>query len=532
MTVAAPLTVTAAFDRVARWHGREEAVADSQSRHSFVELDIMSRQAAWLFARAGARPGHPVALLFPPSSIYVVAWLGAVRLGAIPTALHTRESGATLAAICRQIEPTLLVFDASAEDLAGEVIAGTPSLRASIRAHSALSAKPRRLGVFADMPADLAGADDDAQLHRAAEDDPVIISLSSGTTSLAKGVVHTHRSLIELCRTDQYLYGGVRPGDRSLVPLSTAFIGCLNGWLPFLNAGAASVFMEQFDLGALLPLVPRERISHLFLTPTLWRRLLDTVPDNADFQSLRLAGFAAEVMDRTTLERLRRRITPHVVQMYGSTETGAAATCIWADEMTGARLQSVGRPMLNVDMRIVAPGGGPVDEVGPGEIGEILVTSPSLASGIWKDTERTAASFIEADGRRWWRSKDLGRLDPEGFLTIEGRHDDMIISGGINIMPARVEDVLMVHPAVAEVAVIGLPDQAWGEVVTAYVVARGQPPSEEDMDHFAKASELSGYQRPRRYIFVDQLPRTPTNKINRRVLRQQAIAAMDPSGEP
>ncbi len=172
-----------------------------------------------------------------------------------------------------------------------------------------------------------------------------MIVLSSGTTSVPKGVVHTHRGFIENARTNLYLYQGLLPRDRSLVPLSTAFIGCYNGWFPFLNAGACTIFMEHFDLGELVRKVTAERATHVFLTPTLWRRLLNAEDQSADFSSVRLIGFAAEPMDATTLKRLREKISPNAVQMYGSTETGAAGSCITAEEMVGERLVSVGRPV-------------------------------------------------------------------------------------------------------------------------------------------------------------------------------------------
>ena len=222
----------------------------------------------------------------------------------------------------------------------------------------------------------------DVALAQPGEDDAAIIALSSGTTSIPKGVVHTHRSLLELARTDLYLYAGLKPSDRSLVPLSTAFIGCYNGWFPFLNAGACAVFMERFDIGAFVATLTRERISHAFLTPTLWRRVLAMDLGGADFSALRQIGFGAEPMDAPTLARLRETISRNVVQVYGSTETGAGGTCIWAEEMVGERLTSVGRPMLNGDLRVVTPGGGPQEEVAAGEIGEILLSSPSLADRI------------------------------------------------------------------------------------------------------------------------------------------------------
>ena len=252
---------------------------------------------------------------------------------------------------------------------------------------------------------------------------------------------------------------------------------------------------------------------------------------NADFSSVRLIGFAAEPMDAPTLQRLREKISPNVVQMYGSTEAGAAASCISAEEMIGERLVSVGRPMLNGDLRIVVPGGGPHDEVPPGETGEVLVSNPSLAVGIWGDPQATAATFIEDGGRRWWRSRDLGRVDAGGYLYLEGRHDDMIITGGINVMPARVEEVLLAHKGVAECAVVGVPDAEWGERVQAFIV-RGDPSLDEAaLEVHVRASELSSYQRPRLYSFVAELPRTSTNKVLRRVLRETAQNAAPTSAD-
>jgi fatty-acyl-CoA synthase len=441
-------------------------------------------------------------------------------------ALHTRESAATLAAVCRRMGPRLLVYDASMENLAAGIAAACPQLAACVEALSAV--QPKRGGTFspvASIPGDLSEAPADIAPAHPAENDPAVIVLSSGTTSIPKGVVHTHRSFIENARTNLYLYQGLLPRDRSVVPLSTAFIGCYNGWFPFLNAGACTIFMEGFDLGELVQRVTKERATHVFLTPTLWRRLLNSDQQGADFSSVRLIGFAAEPMDAPTLRRLREKVSPNAVQMYGSTETGAAGSCITAEEMIGDRLVSVGRPLLNGDLRLVVPGGGPADEVPPGEVGEILVSSPSLAAGIWRDPEATAASFIVDGDRRWWRSRDLGRIDAGGYLYLEGRRDDMIISGGINIMPARVEEVLLAHRGVAECAVVGVPDPEWGERVQAFIVRADPALDAKALEQHVRASDLSAYQRPRTYAFVAELPRTSTNKVLRRALRETALQA-------
>jgi fatty-acyl-CoA synthase len=527
MTVGLPLTIPNAFARTARWFGDGEAVVDSATRFTFAELDALSHRAAALFAGLGAEPGRPLALLCPPSAIYLVAWLGAVRIGALPMALHTRESAGTLAAVCRKMQPSLLVYDASMEELAAGIATGCPQLLACVEAVSAV--RPERGGTFkaaASIPGDLNGAPPDAPLAKPAEDDPAVIVLSSGTTSVPKGVVHSHRGFIENARTNLYLYQGLLPRDRTLVPLSTAFIGCYNGWFPFLHAGACTIFMEHFDLGELVRRVTSERATHVFLTPTLWRRLLNANTAGADFSSVRLIGFAAEPMDAPTLKRLRESISPNVVQMYGSTECGAAATCITAEDMIGDRLVSVGRPLLNGDLRVVVPGAGPGDEVPPGEIGEILISSPSLAVGVWGDPEATAATFVTDGGQRWWRSRDLGRLDSGGYLYLEGRRDDMIISGGINIMPARVEEILLAHRGVAECAVVGVPDPHWGERVQAFIVRRDPELDTDALERHVRASDLSPYQRPRAYTFVAELPRTSTNKVLRRALREAALRAV------
>lgn len=518
-----PLTVVAAFERTVRWYAANEAVVDAGTRLTYAALDAMSRRAARMLLAAGARPGQPVAILAVPSAVFLVAWYGAIRAGAVPMALHVRESGEMLARVCAKMGPSVLVYDRSLEGLAVAIRAHAPGITAAIAMQSAMPAAPAGMEAFAAIPDDLDRFDGEVALAWPAEGDPAIVALSSGTTSVPKGVVHTHRSLTELARTDLYLYGGIRPTDRSLVPLSTAFIGCYNGWLPFLNAGATALMMEKFDLADLVGRAVAEHATHVFLTPTLWRRLLNSELASADFSAVRAIGFAAEPMDAPTLKRLIEVVSPNVVQMYGSTETGAAGTCMFAGEMVGERLTSVGRPMLNGDLRIVTPGGGLADEVAVGETGEILITSPSLAAGIWDDPALTAKAFIDDGRRRWWRSGDLGRVDAEGYLFIEGRHDDMIISGGINVMPARVEEALLTHPAVHEVAVIGVPDAEWGERIEAFVVAGQAGLDGAALDRHLRAGDLSAYQRPRGYTFVDELPRTPTNKVSRRALRQRAM---------
>jgi acyl-CoA synthetase (AMP-forming)/AMP-acid ligase II len=225
-------------------------------------------------------------------------------------------------------------------------------------------------------------------------------------------------------------------------------------------------------------------------------------------------------MDQATLNRIRERISPHVINIYGTTETGScsAGTVMFEEDMTKpGKLSSVGKPLLNADLRVIVPGGDADDEVPPGEAGEVIIRGPSVAGAVWDDAEATRRIFRGP----WWYSGDLGRIDADGYLFLEGRTDDMIVTGGINVLPARVEGVLLTHPSVAEVAVVGVLDETWGQRITAFVVCKAEGLDAEQLDRFVRDSDLSDYQRPRSYVMVPALPRTATGKLDRRALRTQ-----------
>ncbi|MCE3555812.1 acyl--CoA ligase [Pseudonocardia sp. RS11V-5] len=523
MTIAAPLTVCAAFERVARIYPDYEAAVDSVSRLTFAALDDASRRCATLLRAQGVVPGSRVGLLTVPSTVHLVAWLGIVRLGAIPVVLHTRESAALQARLYEKFDLSLLLHDASL----GPVVAAMREESVHpVRSVALRSATPSSGPASpVEIPRDLAAHEPARDLWAPGEDDVAMIILSSGTTSLPKGVVHSHRNAVEAARSTLSLYAGLRPGQRILVPYSTAFTAAYATWLPFLVSGACTVFLEHFDLGRYLETVRHERITHMSLTPTMWRKLLTLDSDPATYESVVLAQFAAESMDRSTLTRIRDTVCRTVVQAYGSTETFGMVTVHVADDMTGERLGSIGRPFPDTEVRIVREGGAAHEVLPPGAVGEVMATSPSVALGIWEDPENTAKLFhVDAEGRRWWRSGDLARLDADGFLYFEGRSDDMIISGGINIAPAAVEEVLMSHPAVIDAAVVGVPHPQWGQQVHAFVVVADATPTAEDLERYMAASPLSGYQRPRVFHFVQALPRTATNKLNRRALRENGVS--------
>jgi long-chain acyl-CoA synthetase len=515
------LTITAAFDRVASIYPGYEAAVDGSLRLTYREVDEASRRLVTLLRDHGVEPGDRVALLTLPSVAHMVSWLAVVRLGALPVALHTRESAPLLAQLCKKFAFGVMLYDSSLADLftATSEHYGQPLQGIALR--SGVDDSPRRPGL--EVPRDLAQFEPAYDLPTPAESDAAAIVLSSGTSSLPKGVVHSHRGLIEAARSTFAMYRNLRPGCRVVIPYSTAFTGFYATFLPFLNAGGCSVFLEKFDLERYRTTIKDEQITHMSLAPTMWRKLLALDSDPASYSSVLQAQFAAEAMDSTTLELIRKTVSPHVAQAYGSTETCGFLTVHTVEDMTGERLTSVGRPFPNTEVRIVQSG-GTIDEILPtGELGVVVATSPSVALGIWDDEEMTERLFcIDDSGRRWWRSNDMGRLDEDGYLFLEGRSDDMIISGGINIMPAAIEEVLLRHPALIEAAVIGLPHPEWGQQVQAFVVSTDPSLSKEDLKRFVADSGLSRYQHPREFHFMDALPKTATNKLNRRMLRTHA----------
>ena len=261
-----------------------------------------------------------------------------------------------------------------------------------------------------------------------------------------------------------------------------------------------------------------ERFTHAFLAPTMWRMLLRHGIEDYDLSSVTAAGFSGEPIDTATLKEIQQRISPNVYNIYGSTESGScsAGTVMFPHEFEQAdRIESVGRPMLNADTRVIQPGGTPEDIVPDGEEGEVLIRGPSVAVGFWYRPELGRKVF---DGP-WWHSGDMGLIDQDRYLYLRGRIDDMIISGGMNILPSAVEDALLSHEAVSEAAVIGLPDEQWGQRVVAFVVKRSEI-SAEALDSYVQNTDLADYARPRDYRFIDELPKGNTGKVSRKILRE------------
>jgi len=343
-------------------------------------------------------------------------------------------------------------------------------------------------------------------------EDTLYVGYTSGTTGTPKGALVSHRAIVV-----GFLYKALAYGltDRDVTinagpywhsaPRDFAALA--------LYLGGTAVVPERFDAELYLADVERYRVTNSFVVPTMLQRLVAS-PDlqHRDTSTIRALISGGAPLPSTVKERVLEVFGPVLTEFYGATET-RIVTVISAQELA-ARERSVGRPLRDVEIRILDDAGS---DVPVGEVGEVFLRGPGLFSGYWRDPERTAA----AHRGEWFSLGDMGRLDPGGYLYLVDRKQDMIISGGENIFPNDIEECLQRHEAVAEAAVIGIPDEQWGELVVAYVVpAAGARVTGDELIAFC-GDRLPNYMKPRRVEFCQSLPRNPTGKLLRRELREK-----------
>ena len=351
----------------------------------------------------------------------------------------------------------------------------------------------------------------------AVSDDDVSLQLyTSGTTGLPKGVMLTNQNFAGL--VDMAAQLEIGPGAVSMVAMPLFHIGG-SGWALFgMASGTHSILVREVDPIAVLALIPRHRITHAFLVPValLFLTLVPGVED-IDYSSLKVIAYGASPISEDLLVRCIEIFKCGFYQVYGLTETTGTITMLTPDDHLDLdhreRLRSAGKPMKGVEIRCVDLDTG--DDVEPGTVGEVWIRSPQVMKGYWHKPEATAEA-ITPDG--WFKTGDAGYL-ADGYLYLHDRVKDMIVSGGENVFPAEVENALMKHPGVADVAVIGVPSERWGEEVKAIVVkAEGQDPRPEELIAFSK-THLGGYKVPKSVDFADSLPRNPSGKLLKKDLR-------------
>ncbi|MDH3692378.1 MAG: AMP-binding protein [Gammaproteobacteria bacterium] len=348
---------------------------------------------------------------------------------------------------------------------------------------------------------------------QASADDISLMLYTSGTTGRGKGVPRRHRAeraaAVAHVAQNQYGYAettlGVMPLYHTMGVRSLLSMALINGCF---------VCLPQFDASKALALIATERVTNLYLVPTLYHDVLaDDAFSSTDISSVRKLGFAGAPMTDGLLKRLVNAFKPELfVNHYGSSEIYTFTICPDAPAKPG----SAGKAGLNQRIRVVRIGSeDPNDTVGVGQEGEIIaaLTSDEAFEGYWRRPDADTKSLHAG----WYFTGDIGYVDEDGDLFVTGRVDDMIISGGENIMPVEIESILSLHPAVAEVAIVGLADERLGQKVTAFIKRRGTVDAAA-LDGFCRESDLANFKRPRQYVFVKQVPKSPVGKILRRLL--------------
>ncbi len=477
---------------------------------SYGELAARVEAAAAALREAGIGRGDVVALLLQNCPQYLEAILAANRLGAIFLPLNYRLAPDEWRYILDHSGAKLLLTEAEFHEAIASVRPELPGVESlwSLDADA-----PAGWRAYEDALEAAAGAT--VPLAEVGDDDVQRLMYTSGTTSRPKGVPITYGNLLAK-NVAHIVEFGLTSEDRTLVAGPLYHVGGLD--LPatgVLYAGGSVVILPRFDPTAVLEAIETHRVTNVWLAPAMVNMVLALdAGDRYDTSSVRFVINGGEKMPVPLIERVLAQFpNAWFADAYGLTETVSGDTFLDREHVL-SKLGSVGRPVLHLELRVVDDAGDPV---APNELGEIVLRGPKVFRGYWRDPEATAAAI--RDG--WFHTGDVGRLDEDGYLFIEDRKKDMIVSGGENVSSPEIERVLYEHPAVLEAAVIGMPDERWGEVPLAFVALReGFAVGEDELIAHCGA-KLARFKVPRRVALIDALPRNPSGKVLKRVLRER-----------
>ncbi len=499
--------------RGARRFPGKTALVFGDVRLSWAEVNARVNRLVHVLVERGVRKGDRVAILALNDHRYLETYWGLAKLGAIAVPLNYRLVEHELAALLDHCEPR-------------GMIAGSGYVEPALRLREQIDSLRWVIALEGDAPgadsyeALLASGSPDEPASVAEADDPFAIMYTSGTTGLPKGALITHGNL-ESNVYNQAIADKADPGDVNLTATPLYHMGGLFMSTTYTSLGCTNVILESFIPEEVLRTIERERATVCLLVPTMLNMVLND-PARAAHEagSLRLVFYGGSTMPVALLRRAIAELGCSFTQGYGLTETIEATFLTASDHVLDGdpererRLSSAGREAVGAEVRIVDER---YRELPTGEIGEVQIRGPSVIHEYWRAPEETQTAI--RDG--WFCTGDVGYRDDGGYLFIVDRSKDVIISGGTNIYPREVEEVLYGHPGVLEAAVVGLADEKWGEAVNAVVVIReGHEVSERELIDYCDR-RMAGYKKPKAVKFVDALPRNPSGKILKRELRER-----------
>lgn len=504
------------FDLTVLKYPNKEALYDVRKnvRFTYKEWSLEVNRLANALLNDGVKKGDRVSTFLFNTEELATAYFACAKIGAVFNPINFRLQPEEVAYILNDAMPKVVMFEKVLE----------PVITAIEKRFSPVSfwfideGAPEYAASYREKVNAASHADVNVNV---VEDDLYAIMYTSGTTGRPKGVMHRHREMVEqslvtINCTKLHVH------DVGLVTAPMFHCAELHcAFLPRVHVGAKNVIMHHFEPKKVLELIGNEKITKFFAAPTMWNMLLQEDLPSYNLESLKLGLYGAAPMAPTLVHACHDKLGIGLVQAYGMTEMGPAITFL-SEEDQLIKTGSAGQAALNHEIRIVRPNengpSDPNDVVPAGETGEIIVQGPCVMSGYFQLDEATEKALYKG----WYHSGDIGYLDAEGYLFVKDRVDDMIISGGENVYPREVEDVLYENEGVLDVAVIGQPDDRWGESVTAFIVKKDNNLTEEQLDEWCKNSEkLANYKRPRKYIFCEVLPRNASGKILKFMLRKQ-----------
>lgn len=483
--------------------------ANTGRSYTFGELEQRTNALADALRARGVRQGDRVALMALNSPHFLEVALATAKLGAIFVPINFRLTAPEVRYILDDAAPCVLFASTQVLETARRAADGS-----LVREVVEIAAADKRAaGDGADFEALVAAGGSQRELVRVLPDDVASIMYTSGTTGFPKGAMLTHGNHLWNAFTHFAMTEGLMPRDVSLVSAPLFHIGAFGIYtLPLIYLGGTSVIMESFAPAAWLDAVEKYHPTLAFCVPAMWAAIAAAGLQGRELGSLRYTISGGAPCPLVLIQQLREHGMVFT-EGFGLTETAPVASALGADEVL-AHAGSVGKPIAHVQYRIADEAGR---DVPVGETGELLIRGPNVFVGYWQKPEATREALDE-DG--WFHSGDLARVDAQGYYYIVDRKKDMVISGGENVYPAEIEQVLYQRPEIAEVAVLGTPDDKWGEAVTAVVVLKaGQQLSADELVAWAR-ERLAGFKSPRVIRFVDALPRTATGKILKRELRK------------
>jgi acyl-CoA synthetase (AMP-forming)/AMP-acid ligase II len=471
---------------------------------TYAELDAHSNQVARALGAMGLRPGDRVAYLGKNSDQYFELLFGCAKANMIFVPVNWRLAKPELTGILSDAAPRVLFAGAGFEQAASDL--EIPGLDACIAMEAGYA-------VWRDAHSA------EAVESAADPEDTALILYTSGTTGLPKGVELTHRNMLAFLAS--YAGAGVAalaPGESCIVCLPPYHIAGTGVGVLALATGAAVSVLEEVSVAGVIETIQRDRISSILLVPAVILMVVQYCEANpADLSSVRTLSYGASPIAEDVLLRAMRVFSnAGLCQVYGSTEGTAVATFLAPADHDPARgkLRACGKAHGGTELRVADAEGNALP---PGEVGEIVLRGPAVMKGYWRNPDATRATFFPGG---WLRTGDAAYMDEEGFVFIYDRVKDMIVTGAENVYPAEVENAIFGHPAVADVAVIGVPDPRWGEAVKAIVVPKaGLPLSQDEIIAWAR-ERIAGFKLPKSIDFVEALPRNPTGKVLRRELRE------------